>query len=115
MLYINVKRVLRLRGVENHYKYLMDIGFPPATAKKFLSNQVFRITFENIERFCLALNCTPNDLLEWLPANNQANPETQALIKLKRDREEDAMKLITSLPIEKFEQIAEILQDLKNK
>ena len=115
MLYLNIKRVMRLRGVENHYKMLLDLGFAPQTARNFLKNAVWRISFEHLERLCLALECTPNDLLEWLPSEKQTNAETQALIKLKRDGEEDIAKMIRSLPIEKFEQIAEILQDLNGK
>lgn len=115
MLYLNIKRVMSLRGVNNHYKMLLDLGFAPATARNFLSNAVWRITFENLEKLCLALNCTPNDLIEWLPPENQTNPDAQALIKMKRNRDEDLSKLLKTLPIEKFEQIAEILQDLNNK
>ena len=115
MLYINLKRVMRLRGVENHYKMLLDLGFAPATARNLLGNAVRRISFKHLERLCLALNCTPNDVLQWLPPDNQATPEAQALIKLKRNQDEDISKLLNTLPMEKFEQIAEILQDSSSK
>lgn len=114
MLYINIKRVMRLRGVENKNKFLVDLGFAPATARKLLGPGARRMDFMHLERLCLALNCTPNDLLEWRPEDAQAADAERALIKLKRDREEDLPKLLHSLPMEKFEQIAEILQDLKN-
>jgi len=115
MLYINLKRILRLRGVEKYNKFIISLGFAPATARKLLANDVRRIDFDNLERLCLALSCTPNDLLEWYPPDTQANPEAQSLIKLKRNREEDFTKLISKLPLEKFEQIAEILQDSSSK
>lgn len=67
MLYLNLKRVMRLRGIDNHYKLLVDLGFAPATVRNFLGSGVRRIDFEHLERICLALNCTPNDVLEWLP------------------------------------------------
>lgn len=111
MLYINLKRVMRMRGIENYNKFIIGLGFAPATARYLQGFGVRRINFEHLERICLALNCTPNDLLEWHPPDNQANPEAQALIKLKRNREEDLSKLLRTLPMEKFEQIAEILQD----
>lgn len=111
MLYLNLKRVMRLRGVENHYKMLVDLGFAPATVRNFLANRVWRISFEHLEKLCLALNCTPNDLIEWLPPDNQANADAQALIKLKRNKEDDLPKLLKDLPIEKFEEIIDILQD----
>ena len=115
MLYLNLKRVMRLRGIEKHNKFLVDLGFAPATVRNLLKNAVWRMDFENLERICLALNCTPNDVLEWLPPDNQANPEAQALIKLTRKKENDLPKLLKDLPIEKFEQIIDLLNDNNNK
>lgn len=115
MLYLNLKRVMRLRGVDNHYKLLLDLGFAPATVRNLLNNRVWRMDFEHLEKLCLALNCTPNDVLEWLPSETQANPEAQALIKLTRNKDGDLPKLLKDLPIEKFEQIVGILQDLESK
>ena len=116
MLYLNLKRVLRLRGIEKPNKFIVNLGFAPATARNLLRNKIWRMDFEHLERFCLALNCTPNDLLQWIPPENRAGAETQALIKLKRDDKEDLSKLLGSLPMEKFEQVKEILQqELKNK
>lgn len=115
MLYINLRRVMRLRGVEDHYKMLVELGFAPATARNFLGYGVRRITFEHLEQLCLALNCTPNDLLEWKPNDNQATAEAQALIKLKRNQEEDLQKLLGSMPMEQIEQAFGIIQELKNK
>lgn len=105
---------MRLRGVEDHYKMLLNLGFAPATARNFLGYGVRRITFEHLEQLCLALNCTPNDLLEWKPADSQATAEAQALIKLKRDQE-DLQKLLGSVPMEQIEQAFGIIQELKNK
>lgn len=115
MLYLNLKRVMHMRGVDNHYKMLLDLGFAPATVRSLLTNRVWRISFENLEKLCLALNCTPNDVIEWLPPENQATPETQALIKLTRNKAKDLPKLLKDLPIEQFEQIVEILQQNKAK
>lgn len=102
---------MRLRGIENHYKLLVDLGFAPATVRNLLGCSVRRIDFEHLERICLALNCTPNDILEWLPAETHINAEAQDLIKLKRDKEADLSKLLSKIPMEKFEEIAGLLQD----
>lgn len=115
MLYLNLKRVMHLRGVDNHYKKLLSLGLAPATARYMLGDEVRRISFVHLERLCLALNCTPNDLLRWEPPEKMANAATQSLIKLKRDREEDLAKLLGQLPIDRFEQIIDMLQDLKSK
>lgn len=115
MLYINIKRVMRLRGVPSSYKMLLEIGFAPATARRFLKNEGSRIDFGYLEKLCLALNCTPNDLLEWKPPETMTTAGEQALNKLKRDGKEDISKLLRSLPMEKFERVADIMQELKDE
>ena len=115
MLYFNLKRVLRLRGIEKPNKFIISLGFAPATARNILRNSVWRMDFQHLERFCLALNCTPNDLLEWIPPENQTDADKQALMKLKRDDKEDISKMLGSMPLEKLEEAAHILQELKNK
>lgn len=115
MLNINVKRVMRLRGVGNGYKMLLEMGFAPATARRFLKSESSRIDFDYLEIICLALNCTPNDLFEWKPPETVVNTAEQALNKLKRDGKEDISKLLRSLPLEKFERVANIMQELKDE
>ena len=105
----------RLRGIDQHYHLMLKLGFVPSTARSFLSGEITLIKLEQIEKLCVALNCTPNDLLEWRPPENQANPDEQALIKLKRGGEEDLPKLLSEIPSDKFEQILDILQELKDK
>lgn len=115
MIYLDIKRVLSVRGIENHYKKLVDLGISPAKARNLLGKSAVRINFDHLEKICLLLNCTPNDLLVWRPNEAQANPEAQALIKLKRDGSEDISKLMKSLPIEKFDEIVGIIQNLKKE
>lgn len=114
MLYLNVKRVMHLRGIENHNQFIIKLGFAPATARKMLRGEHWRIDVAHIERLCLALKCTPNDLLEWQPPENNANPGAEALNKL-RHGENDLTKLLGSLPLEKLDEAASILRGLKDK
>jgi DNA-binding Xre family transcriptional regulator len=114
MLYLNIKRVMRLRGVDEHYRFLVNLGFVPATAKNFLRGQVTLIRLEQIETLCVALNCTPNDLLQWRPNQNQTLAETHSMNSLKKKSDKDLPDLLREIPVEKFEQIVDILQNLKN-
>lgn len=115
MLSINIKKVMRLRGIENHYGLLTSLGFVPSTARNFLRNDVVLVRLEQIERLCVALNCTPNDLLEWTPNPNQAVSDAHSLNAIKRKPERDLPALLGEVPLDKFEQIVDILQELKNK
>ena len=113
MLYFDVNRVMRLRHIANPYRMLIKNGFVPATARKLVNNQLCRVDLSVIEKLCLTLNCTPNDFFSWLPSQeSQVNPEAHALIKLKRDQQQDVAKLLATMPMEKFDEVAGIIQNL---
>ena len=115
MLSLNIRRMLRLRGVDDHYHLLLGLGFAASSARNFLSGNVALIKLEQIEKLCVALNCTPNDLLEWRPDASQSVSDMHSMNALKRTAEKDLPKLLNEIPSDKFEQILDILQDLQNK
>lgn len=115
MLYLNIKRAMRLRGIDQHYHLLLKLGFAPSTARSFLGGEIISIKLEQIEALCLALNCTPNDLLDWKPDASQSVAETHSMNNLKRTPDKDLPKLLNEIPIDKFEEIIELLKDLKDK
>lgn len=106
---------MRLRHIANPYRMLIKNGFVPATARKLVNNELRRVDLDVIEKLCLVLNCTPNDLFAWQPSQSQANPEAQALIKLKRDPAQDVSKMLAALPLEKFDEVAGIIQNLNKE
>lgn len=106
---------MRLRGVDDQYNFLAKLGIAKSSVRKILDNEPFEIKLEQIEAICLALNCTPNDILEWRQNASQNVSETHSLNNLKRSGDKDLPKLLNEIPLEKFEQIAGILQDLKSK
>lgn len=59
-------RVLELLEEQNHSKYWlhnqMDLSYK--NLSNLINNETISIRFENIERLCKVLNCTPNDLFE---------------------------------------------------
>lgn len=59
-------RVLELLEEQNHTKYWlhnqMDLSYK--NLSNLINNETISIRFENIERLCKVLNCTPNDLFE---------------------------------------------------
>ncbi len=111
MLYFNVKRIMRLRGIENHYTLLQKLGFNPWTTNNILRREARQIKLDQIEAMCVALNCTPNDLFEWQPSSNSTLSANHALNDLKARPDGDVVTLFNQMPIGKFEQILDILQD----
>lgn len=117
MLYLNVGRVLDLRGIASrHYSYLAKKGFVRSTAAKLASNQTWQIRYSLLEQLCLTLNCTPNDLFQWHPGEGQAVTENTALKTLMRGEQESVIsQMIKDMPIEKLERAKELLAQLKDE
>jgi hypothetical protein len=96
-------------------KRVLKPGFVPSTARAFLSGEIVLIKLEQLEKLGAALNCTPNDLLEWQPDAAQTPSETYSMNGLKRTPARYLPKILNEIPPGKFEQIPDILQALKNK
>lgn len=115
MLYFNVKRVLQLRGIENPYTFLMKNGFVSQTAWNLANNQIGHIKPAQMERLCLLLHCTPNDLFEWRADANMHGVETHPLKALAREKPSPHIsELVKDLPVEKMSELEEIIKNLKN-
>lgn len=69
-------------------------------------------SLETVEKLCLSLNCTPNDLLEWVPSRDMAANTTHSLNALKRNEAflTNVTQLVNGASLEKLERIQEIIQ-----
>lgn len=59
--------------------------------------KVASIRLDHLEKLCLLLNCTPNDLLRFSPDKNQVVPETHALHQLKKGELEEMAEWLSSI------------------
>ena len=114
MLILDIERVLRLRNIENPYKFLIRHGFVPQTATNYIKKKAVQIQPAKLERLCRILNCTPNDLFEWQDDGKTPVPETHALHSLKRDPTAKSVADLTrDIPADKLEKLGEMLDQLK--
>lgn len=44
-----------------------DAGVPPSVVSGLTSGRAQQVHFRTLDRLCRALNCTPGDLLEYVP------------------------------------------------
>ena len=105
-LQFDVQRMLKIRGVQTFAPFMKAAGISYKTALDMVAGRYGSIKWSQMEKLCLALNCTPNDLFKWkgdgsdLPANSELlkliRPETSPNImdKLKGLSVEDAEKLL---------------------
>jgi len=115
MLVFNPNRMFRLRKIDRPHLMLVKNGFAKSSATNLLNYVSRRVTVEHLEKLCVLLNCTPNDLFEWRGKTNEALDERHALNSLKRsDKSENLTEMIRKIPVEKLPQVDELLRELQN-
>ena len=66
-----------LRDIRTPQTYMLKLGIPTGSATAWLHNRNASLRLEQLEKLCIALNCTPNDLFRWkgdgsdLPAGHE--------------------------------------------
>ena len=58
-----LKELLESKG-KSVYWLKHETNISHATIYKIVNNETTMISFENLEKICKALNCTPNDIFE---------------------------------------------------
>ncbi|MFN8309114.1 MAG: helix-turn-helix transcriptional regulator [Chitinophagales bacterium] len=113
MLKLNLKRIFKARGVEQPYKFLTANGFVSFTAHKYKNAKVDQMRLDHIERLCILLNCTPNDLFEWFPDDLLDNRNDHPLNAIRqREKAIDINKKLARLPLQKLEEIEAYLSQI---
>lgn len=116
MLTINAGRVFKLRGLSGYLIRLVRAKISRRTAHGFLDGTASNIKLKHLEKICLMLNCTPNDLFDWKPDEETNPPESHALYNLQKNAEIKAFsEKLKDVPIDKLGQLNEIIEELKHK
>ncbi len=67
MLKLNVKRLIVLRGISSPLNFMLKMGIQYGMASRILNGKVASLKTSTLERLCVGLKCTPNELYEWVP------------------------------------------------
>ena len=112
MLKINIHRVCQMRNIDRPFSFFKNCGFSISSATRIASGNLKGFSLESFEKVCLALNCTPNDLLEWVPSKNANLSPNHSLNALKRTEATLASftQLVNGVSLDKIEKIQEIIQ-----
>ena len=112
MLNLNLKRILKARGIEQPYKFLVQNGFVPFTAHKYKNGIVEHMRLDHIERLCILLHCTPNDIFEWVPNDLLDDHPNHPLQKIrKREKKIEINKLLANMSMDKLEAIEKLIAE----
>jgi len=113
MIRYDIERMITLRGNSKPLDFLRDNGFPYHVCLYMLKNPK-SVRFEQIEKLCRALKCTPNDLMEWVPDTKHPIETDHPLNKLCRNGSNDASLrgVLQSVPVSKLDEAMELLKKL---
>jgi len=112
MLVLNCKKVTIARGIYSPIPYLRKHGLPYHHAHRLMVKNFRIISLDVLEKLCLALNCTPNDLLEWTPDSASQDTESTSLQMLKPGGK-NIGDMLSKLPYNKLSEIVKIISEPK--
>lgn len=116
MLTFNLTRVFALRGIDKPFAFLVKCGFHRTIASNLMNNRAVNIKIRHLQTICRALNCTPNDLFEWKPDENDTLGENHSLNSLKRDKIPARLsQIVKDIPVEKLDRVEELLTQLRDE
>lgn len=116
MITYRISRLLALKGITKPVAYLTKAGFNHNTAWRLSRDKVQNLTTDQIEKLCIALNCSPNELLEYIPGEKQNLKTSHPLNALIYTQKQiDIQNVGADIPVNKLAAFSEELQELKKK
>lgn len=117
MLTFNFTRIFKSRGIDKPFSYLVKCGYSDNFATRIANNKIAKLNLKDVERLCELFQCTPNDLLEWIPDRNDIDTGNHPLTPLKRsDKVVQLTKILNSIPLDKLNDIEKMInEEIKKK
>lgn len=116
MLKLNITHVANLRGITNVFTFLRQLGISHNVANRYTTGEALSVSFRHLTTIAAALNCTPNDLIDYIPSASQPLTTEHPLNTLRKNTQQiDFKQLLKTLPLDKINQIAQILSENKNE
>ena len=116
MLYFNLNRVFKAKGIDKPFTYLVKHGYSNGFATSITNNRYRKLNLDDVQKLCELLSCTPNDIIQWVPDNAEVNTIDHPLAKLLRtDQVMDLNRTLNSIPFEKLIEIEKLIHSEINK
>ena len=101
-----------MRGIKKPYSFFIKLGISHTLSSHMATDKLDKILLRHLEKTCLELNCTPNDLLDWVPSGKEQDTPATALYALKKGgKATDAAELLSKLPAKQLEELAKVLRE----
>ncbi len=110
MLTFNFARIFKARGIEKPFSYLVNAGYSDNFATRVANSKMEKMNLKDVEKLCVMLQCTPNDLLEWIPNAKEANAEKHPLATLRRKGSSTQLKqMLKTAPLDRLNEIENLI------
>lgn len=115
MLKLDLRSYMKAREIEEPMRFLRRNGFSSYTASRLLHNVSDSISYRNLEKLCLALHCTPDDLFIWSTDNKTPEADKHPLRKLQPKQSVGNLnQAIKRLPLDKLHEVKKFIEKLEN-
>lgn len=106
MIRLNITRILKMKGITEPNQFFIKQGHSSSYTYHLLRNNLNSLSMKKLEMLCRHLNCTPNDLLTYIPEQGKMVPPDHALHSLtKTETITEVNQLLHNLPLEKIEEL----------
>jgi len=96
-----------MRGIKKPYSFFIKLGISHSISSRMGTDKANKILLRHLEKMCLELNCTPNDLLHWIPSDTKLDtPDTALYVLKKAESATAAAELLGRLPAARLEELA---------
>lgn len=113
MLKLIIQDLFKLKSISKKGAYLKKFGFTISRAQRLASkDNIVTISLDQLEKLCIAFNCTPNDLLSFTPAPDSRLPENHPLFSLIKKEVLDIPSLLASLPPDNLSELSKHIKTL---
>jgi DNA-binding Xre family transcriptional regulator len=111
MLKFDLMYILKARGVKNPGKLLRDNGINKQVTDALIRGKTKNVPTANLEKLCIILNCTINELFTWQPDDGLNIPEDHMIHTLKKDINElNISDYIKKVPIDKIKELQKFIE-----
>ena len=74
MIELNIEKLLK-KNNRSKYWLRQNMNMTSRNLNRIIRGETTSISFKYIEDFCIYLNCTPGELITFIPDNDEKKPE----------------------------------------
>ena len=111
MLSYNFTLIFEARGINRPFSYLVNLGYSANFATRVANNRVERLNLSQLEKLCVQLHCTPNDLMALNPDSKEPDIDNHPLVPLHRTQSTTHLNhMLNAIPLDRLSEIEEMVQ-----